>query len=66
MVGSMPGVDETSSAEELVGGIVLDGPFDLTVGEVVESLEEESPEVDTQREFSPEPPFPLGCGAFEI
>jgi hypothetical protein len=50
----------------LVGGIVLDAPFDLTVGEVIELLEEESPEVDTEREFSAEPPLPLGRGTLQI
>jgi hypothetical protein len=45
--------------------MVLDGPFDLTVGEVIKPLEEERPEVDTPRELSAEPPFPLSCGALQ-
>jgi hypothetical protein len=45
--------------------MVLDGPFDLTVGKVIKPLEEERPEGDTPREFSAEPPFPLSCGALQ-
>jgi len=62
----MPWADEPSSAEELIGGIVPDGPFDLTVGEVIEPLEKEDPEVDTQCQFSAKPPFALGGGALQI
>jgi hypothetical protein len=50
----------------LVSGIVLDGPFDLAVGEVVEPLEEEGPQVDTQLEFSAKPPFALGSGTLKV
>jgi hypothetical protein len=66
MIRSVPQGDDPSSVEELVGGIVLDGPFDLTVGEVIEPLEEYSPQVEPQPEFSAEPPFALGGGAFQI
>ena len=66
MVGRMPWSDETSSAKELVGGIVLNGPFDLAIREVIEPLEQEDPEVDTQRQFSAKPPLALGRGAFQI
>lgn len=59
-------VHNTPPTEELVGGMVLDSPVNLSIGEVVEPLEEESPEVDTQRELSAEPPFPLGRGALQI
>ena len=66
VVGSVPGVHKTLPAEESVGGIVLDGPFDLAVGQVVKPLEEEGPQVDPQPEFSAEPPFALGRGALQI
>ena len=56
----------TLPAEESVGGIVLDGPFDLAVGQGVKPLEEQGPQVDPQPEFSAEPPFALGRGAFQI
>lgn len=66
VVGSVPGINNTPSAEKLVGSIVLDGPFDLTVGEVVEPLEEQGPQVDPPPEFSAEPPLALGRGVFQI
>jgi len=62
----VPWVDETSSAEELVGGMVLDGPFDLTISEVIEPLKKEGPEVDTPRQCSAQPPCALGSGSLEI
>ena len=66
VVGRVPWVDEASSAKELVGCIVLNGPFDLAIGEVIEPLEKEGSEVATQREFSAKPPFALGRGALKI
>ena len=66
MVRSMPWVDEPSSAEELIGGIVLDGPFNLTVGEGIAPLEVENSEVDRQREWSAEPPFPLATRSWTV
>jgi len=65
MVWSRPGVYYTPSAEELVGSIVLNGPLDLVVREVIEPLEKEGSEVDPQPEFSPEPLFALGRDAFK-
>src|SRR4029450_5399416 len=65
VIGRVPWVDETSSAKELVGGIVPQGPFDLAISEVIEPLEQEGSEVDTQRECSAKPPFALGGGALQ-
>jgi len=65
VVGRVPWVDETSSAKESVGGIILHGPFDLAIGEVIEPLEQESSEVATQREFSAKSPFARGGGALQ-
>jgi hypothetical protein len=62
VVGNVLGVHKPLAAEELASGIVLDGPFDLAVGEMVEPLEEEGPKVDTQPEFSAESPLALGSG----
>src|SRR5215470_6309429 len=62
VIGSLPGGDETASAAELGGGIVLDGPCALTVGEVGEPLEEEGSQVETPRAFSPEPPYSTSGG----
>jgi hypothetical protein len=66
MIWNVPGINNTPSAENLVGRIILNGPFDLAVGQVVKPLEEQSPQVDPQPEFSAEPPCALGCGAFQI
>ena len=46
MVGRPPVVDHAPPTEELVGRIVLDGPFNLAVGEVIEPLQEEGTKVD--------------------
>src|SRR5499427_3669770 len=66
VVRRVPWIDETASAKELVGGIVLQGPFDLAISEVIEPLEQEGPEVDTQCQFSAQPPFARGGGALQI
>jgi hypothetical protein len=66
VVGWTPVVDNAPPTEELVGGIVLHGPFDLAVGQVVKPLEEQGPQVDPQPEFSAEPPLALGRGALQI
>src|SRR5262252_7257812 len=66
VVRRVPWVDETSSAQQLVGCIVLKGPFDLAISEVIEPLEQEGPEVDTPCQFSAKPPFALGGGALQI
>jgi len=66
VVRRMPWSDKTSSAKELVGGIVPNGPFDLAISEVIEPLEKQDPEVDTQRQFSAKPPLALSRGAFQI
>ncbi len=42
----MPLVHHPPAAEQLVGSIILDPPLDSAVGEVVEPLEQEGPEVD--------------------
>jgi len=62
----VPWVDETSSAKELVGGIVLHGPFNLAIGEVIEPLEQKSSQMDAELELASEPPFPLGRGTLQI
>jgi hypothetical protein len=38
----------------------------LSVAEIIEPLQQQSAEVDAQLEFAAQPPFPFGCGAFEI
>ncbi len=62
----MPLVHHPPAAEQLVGGIILDPPLDLAVGEVVEPLEQEGPKVDAQLEFSADPPFALGGGVVQV
>src|SRR5262245_20350171 len=66
MVRCTPVVHNTPPTEELVGGMVLDSPVNLSIGEVVEPLEQKGTEVDTQLEFASKPPFPLGRGALQI
>ena len=59
-------VHNTPPTEELVGGMVLDSPVNLSIGEVIEPLEQKGTEVDTQLEFASKPPFALGRGALKI
>src|SRR5215471_13491661 len=66
MVRGTPVVDNTPPTEELVGGMVLASPVNLSIGEVVEPLEQKGTEVDTQREFSAQPPFARGGGSLQI
>src|SRR5262245_24904385 len=62
----MPGVDEPSSAEELRGGSVPDGPFDLAIREGIEPLEKHDPKVEPQRQVAAQPPGALGRGALQL
>src|SRR5687767_13301002 len=62
----MPVLHKATAAKELVRRIVLHGPLDLSVREIIEPLEQQSAEVNTQLEFATQPPFPVGRGAFEI
>src|SRR5262249_43610245 len=66
MVRCTPMVHNTPPTEELVGGMVLDSPVNLSIGEVVEPLEQKGTEVDTQLECMSKPPFALGRGALKI
>ena len=62
----MPVLDDATATKELVDGIVLNGPVDLSVGEIIEPLEQQSTEMDAQLELATQPPFAFGRGAFEI
>jgi hypothetical protein len=42
----MPVLNDATATEELVGGVVLHSPVDLSVGEIIEPLEQQSTEVD--------------------
>src|SRR5262249_35544680 len=66
MIRCTPVVYNTPPTEELVGGMVLDSPVNLSISEVVEPLEQKGTEVDTQLELASKPPFPLGRGTLQI
>jgi hypothetical protein len=62
-------IDVSSTLDALAlffARLLLGSPCDLAISEVIEPLEKQDPEVDTQRQFSAKPPFALGCGAFQI
>ena len=42
----MPVLNDATATKEPVGGVVLNGPVDLSVGEIIEPLEQQSTEVD--------------------
>lgn len=51
MVRCMPVINSATATKELVGGIVLNGPVDLPVSEIIEPLEEQSTKMDAQLEL---------------
>jgi hypothetical protein len=56
-------IDVSSTLDALAlffARLLLGSPFDLAISEVIEPLEKQDPEVDTQRQFSAKPPFALG------
>jgi hypothetical protein len=44
----MPVLNDAAATKELVGGVVLNGPVDLSVGEIIEPLEQQSTEVTSE------------------
>ena len=66
MVGRMPLLNATQAAEELVGCVVLESTFNLSVGQIIQPLQQKGTEMNTQLEFSAQPPFTLGGGLFQI
>ena len=66
MVGHMPLFNATPATEQLVGSVVLESPFNLPIGEVIQPPQKKGTEMNTQLEFSAQPPFALGSGLFQI
>ena len=44
----MPVLDDATATKKLVGSVVLNGPVDLSVGEIIEPLEQQRTEVTSE------------------
>jgi len=62
----VPARHDASAGEELIGNVVLQAVLDLTIGQVVELLEDISSEVDPNPKLAPHPPAAFRGRPLEI